>query len=177
MPDILDLVEAGCLESVPPRRLPAFFLPNLIGEHLLERPLKSYFSLFFLACLAGAAVLAAAGAPRALSLALLALAVARVLGPTLRLARDVRDDYLLVRYGQILTAHVMGVRPCHEQGGARTGAYLDCAVPISRRSTSVGSVWVADVAEAMHLSAQGKLTVICLPRAPGSWRLYRPPAT
>jgi hypothetical protein len=176
VPDILDLVEAGSLEHAPPRRLPAFFLPNLIGEYLIERPLRSYFSLFVLICLSGAAILAAVGAPALVSLALLALAGVRVLGPTLRLFRDVREDYLLIRHGLILTAHVIGVRPCHEPSGRHGGAYLDCAVPITRRRTSVGSVWVADVAEAMRLSALGKLTVICLPRAPGAWRLYKAPA-
>lgn len=175
MPDILDLVEAGSLEQAPPRRLPVFFLPNLIGEYLLERPLKSYFSLYVLVCLVGAFVLAAVGVPVVLSLALLVLAAVRVLGPTLRLFRAVREDYLLLRHGLILTAHVIGVRPCHEPGGPPEGAYLDCAVPITRRRTSVGSVWVPDPAEAVRLSALGKLTVICLPRAPGAWRLYKTP--
>jgi hypothetical protein len=173
LPDILDLVEPGSLEQPPPRRLPAFFLPNLIGEYLLERPLKSYFSLFVFVCLVGAVILPATGVPVVISVALLVLAVVRLLGPALRLYRDVREDYQLMRHGLVLTAHVIGVRPCQDPEGYLAGVLLDCAVPITRQRTSVGSIWVADPAEAMRLSAIGKLTVICMPRAPGAWRLYR----
>lgn len=175
VPDILDLVEPTTLEREPPRRLPAFFLPNLVGEHLLERPLWSYFSLFVLVCLVGALALAALGGPPLLSLALLAMAAVRLLRPCLRLFRDVREDYLLLRHGLVVTAHVIGVRTCSDPGGNPAGAYLDCAIPLTRQRTSVGSVWVADPAEAVQMSAAGRLTVLCLPRAPGAWRLYKPP--
>lgn len=174
MPDILDLVEPEALEREPPRRLPAFFLPNLVGEHLLERPLWSYFNLFVLVGLVGAVALAALGAPPFISVALLAMAGVRLLRPCLRLLRDVREDYLLLRHGVVVTAHVIGVRTCSGPGGAPVGAYLDCAIPLTRQRTSVGSVWVADAGEAMRMSAAGRLTVICLPQAPGAWRLYTP---
>jgi hypothetical protein len=175
VPDILDLVEPDALEREPPRRLPAFFLPNLVGEYLLERPLWSYFSLFVLVCLGGAVAMAALGGPPVVTLALLALAAVRLLRPSLRLFRDVREDYLLLRHGVVVTAHVIGVRPCSDPAGNPAGAYLDCAIPLTRQRTSVGSVWFADAGEAMQLSATGRLTVICMPRAPGAWRLYRPP--
>lgn len=174
MPDILDLVEPATLERPPPRRLPAFFLLNLIGEHLLERPLWTYFSPFVLLCLVAATALAVLGAPTLVGVALLALAGVRLLRPCLLLYRDVREDYLVVRDGLVTTAHVIGVRATRSSAGLTTGAYLDCAIPLTRQRTSVGSVWIADAGEAMRLSAAGKLTVICLARAPGAWRLYRP---
>jgi hypothetical protein len=175
LPDILDLLEPGTLDRTPPRRLPAFFLPNLIGEYLLDRPLRSYFSLFVAICLTGALALAAMGAPAWASLGLILLAVIRMFGPALRIFRDVREDYLLMRHGLILTAHIIGLRPCHEPGPHQGGAFLDCAVPITRQRTSVGSIWIADAGEAVRLSTLGKLTVVCLPRAPGAWRLYKQP--
>ncbi|HMQ31107.1 MAG TPA: hypothetical protein PKD53_10280 [Chloroflexaceae bacterium] len=175
MPDILDLVEPGTLEQAPPRRLPPFFVPNLIGEYLLERPPRVYLNPLVLGCLLGAAVLTAIGAPPLFGLALVVLAGLRLLRPALRLYRDVREDYQLLREGVVVTAHVIGVRPFRDAAGNPAGAYLDCAVPLTRQRTSVGSVWVADVGEAMRLSALGRLTVICLPRAPGTWRLYRRP--
>jgi hypothetical protein len=68
-------------------------------------------------------------------------------------------------------AHVMGVRTCRDAGGATSGAYVDCVIPIARRRTSVGSVWMPDVSEAIRIGQAGRLNVICLPRSPGAWRL------
>lgn len=174
--DMLDLVEPGTLERPPPRRLPAFLLPNLIGEHLLARPLWAYFSPFVILCTVAAVALAVLGAPPATTLGLLALIGLRLLRPGLRLFRDVHEDYLLLRYGVVITAHVIGLRGCLGQGGITMGAYLDVAIPLTRQRTSVGSVWMADAGEALRLSAAGKLTVLCLPQAPGAWRPYRPDA-
>lgn len=173
MPDVLDLIEPGTLDRPPPRRLPVFFLPNLVGEYLLDLPLRAFLSLFVIICLAGALALTALGAPAPLSLTLLALAALRLLRPALRLFRNVREDYLLLRDGLVVTGHVLGVRPCYDSGGNLAGAFLDCAIPLTRQRTSVGSLWIADANEAMRLSAAGRLTVICLPRAPGTWRQYR----
>lgn len=153
------------LERPPPRRLPLFFLPNLIGEYLLERPIHSYLDLVVLICLVGAIALTALGAHPLIGMALATLAGVRLLRPCLRIYRDVREDYHLLRDGLLVTAHVIGVRPC------RQGAYLDCAIPITRQRTSVGSVWLPDASEALRLSAVGRLPVICLARAPGTWRL------
>lgn len=171
MPAILSLLEPGTLEQPPPRRLPAFFVPNLIGEYLLERPPRDYLSPFVLVWLAGLIVLMVFGAPPMALLAAAALLAARLLGPSLRLVRNVREDYLLLRDGLLVTAHVLGVRPDQVSGGAAPGAYLDCAIPITSQRTSVGSVWMPDSAEALRLSAAGRIAVICMARAPGVWRL------
>jgi hypothetical protein len=44
-------------------------------------------------------------------------------------------------------------------------------MPVSAARASVGSVWLASLAEAERLLRQGSVRVICLPRAPGTWRL------
>jgi hypothetical protein len=171
VPAILSLLEPGTLEQPPPRRLPAFFVPNLIGEYLLERPLRAYLDPFVLVWLAGLIVLIVLEAPSLAFLAAAALLAARLLGPTLRLARHVREDYLLLRDGLVVTAHVLGVRSTPAGAEADQGAYLDCAIPITGRRTSVGSVWLPDHAEALRLDAAGRVAVICMARAPGIWRL------
>lgn len=171
MPDVLDLVEPGTLERTPPRRLPALFILNLIGEYLLERPARTYFDPVVIGCLVTSLAAAALGVGPYFWVALGTLASLRLLGPCSRLFRDVREDYLLLRYGLVVTAHVIGMRPCRATGGEPAGAYLDCAIPITRRRTSVGSVWIPDSSEALRLSAAGRIPVICLARAPGTWRL------
>ncbi|NTW01276.1 MAG: hypothetical protein HGA19_08175, partial [Oscillochloris sp.] len=75
------------------------------------------------------------------------------------------------RYGVVTNAHVMGVRTCRDAGGGFAGAYLDCVIPITRRRTSVGSVWMPNASEALRIGQYGRLNVICLTRSPGIWRL------
>lgn len=173
MPDVLDLVDRELLEAAPPRPLPRFFLPNLIGEYLLERPARAYLDPFLLAGLAALVALLALrlGPTALLAPLLLALLALRLSGPLLRLWGRVREDYLLLRDGVVVRAHVIGVRPCRDAAGNPAGAYLDCAIPLSRRRTSVGSVWMPDAADALRISAAGQVPVICLARAPGTWRL------
>lgn len=175
MPDVLDLVDHTLLEEPPPRRLPAFFLPNLIGEYLLERPARAYLDLYVIGGLcAAAALLVVPTSPllwATLALLLAALLALRLSGPCWRLFIAVREDYLLMRYGVVVNAHILGVRPCRDASGNPAGAYVDCAIPITRRRTSVGSVWMPDSTEALRVSAVGRVPVICLARAPGTWRL------
>jgi hypothetical protein len=171
VPDVLDLVDGSLLERSPPRRLPFFFLPNLVGEYLLERPLRYYLDpIVIIGMLAGAVLLLTRAAP--LFWAALGLMLAlRALGTCWQIYRDVREDYLLLRYGVVTSAHVMGVRTCRDASGSLSGAYVDCVIPISRRRTSVGSVWMPDASKALHIGQAGRLNVICLARSPGVWRL------
>ena len=55
--------------------------------------------------------------------------------------------------------------------GTIDGALLDCAIPVAPRRTYVGSIWLANGAEAQRLKHQGRVEVICLPRTPGTWRV------
>ncbi|HJZ46216.1 MAG TPA: hypothetical protein VKE41_03585, partial [Roseiflexaceae bacterium] len=85
--------------------------------------------------------------------------------------RHVSDDLALLRNGLTIRAHVLGLRPYRTTLGAIDGALLDCAIPVAPRRTYVGSIWLADGAEALRLERQGRLEVICLPRTPGTWRV------
>lgn len=171
MPAVLDLVEPTVLDHQPPRRLPAFFLPNLIGEYLIERPLRTYLDPLVLAGCVGGIVMMILQVGPLLWIALISILAVRIGGGAWRMFRDVHEDYLLMRYGVLINAHVMGVRTCRNAHGDVAGAYVDCAIPLTRRRTSVGSVWLPDAAEAMRLGSIGRLPVICLARAPGAWRL------
>jgi hypothetical protein len=168
VPAILSLLEPGTLEQPPPRRLPALFVLNLIGEYLLERPLRSYLDPWVLSGLGGLIIFAFLGGPTLGYVILLMLIAARLLGPGLRLFHSVREDYRLLRDGLLVNAHVLGVRLDRASG---SGAYLDCAIPLTERRTSVGSVWMPDAAEAQRLATAGRVAVICMAYAPGIWRL------
>ncbi len=171
MPDVLDLVETATLDTAPPRRLPVFFVPNLIGEYLIERPLRSYFDPYLLLGLVAAVIMAVLRAEISLWLLLLALLLLRASQAIWRIYRDVREDYLLLRYGLVVNAHIMGVRTSRDGNGDLSGAYVDCAIPLTPRRTSVGTVWMPDAAEAARLNRLGRLLVIALPKSPGTWRL------
>lgn len=171
MPDVLDLVDRSLLDHSPPRRLPFFFLPNLIGEYLLERPPSFYLDPVVILGLIAAVAMLFLHAAAALWLMLGLVLAVRLVGVVWQIYRDVREDYLLLRFGVVTSAHVMGVRPGRDASGAPAGAYIDCVIPISRRRTSVGSVWMPDVTEAMQIGRLGRLSVICLTRSPGAWRL------
>jgi hypothetical protein len=171
VPDVLDLVDGSLLDRSPPRRLPFFFLPNLIGEYLLERPLRFYLDPILIVGVVAAAVMLVMRSPLALWVALGLILALRALSACWQIYRDVREDYLLMRFGVVTSAHVMGVRTCRDASGSLSGAYLDCVIPISRRRTSVGSVWMPDASEALRIGQDGRLSVICLTRSPGAWRL------
>ncbi|MBX0327437.1 hypothetical protein K2Z83_07070 [Oscillochloris sp. ZM17-4] len=171
MPDVLDLVDHRLLDDSPPRRLPFFFLPNLIGEYMLERPPSFYLDPVLIFGLAAAVVLLFLHVDPLIWLILGLVLGLRAVAACWKIYRDVREDYLLMRHGVVTSAHVMGVRACRDAGGAPSGAYVDCVIPISRRRTSVGSVWMPDAGEATRIGQAGHLTVICLARSPGAWRL------
>jgi hypothetical protein len=171
VPDVLDLVDHGLLDDNPPRRLPFFFLPNLIGEYMLERPLRFYLDPIMITGTIAATVMLFVDAAPILWIMLGTILTLRAVAICWQIYRDVREDYLLMRFGVVTSAHVMGVRTCRDASGTMSGAYVDCVIPISRRRTSVGSVWMPDASEAMQIGKAGRLSVICLTRSPGAWRL------
>lgn len=170
MPAVMELVDPTFLDRQPPRRLPFFFLPNLLGEYLLERPARSYFDPWAIGALVGTIVLGFLPIGRWLPALLLAFGLFRIVTPSWVLVRRAVADYKLLRRGVIVYAHIMGVRRC-EQGCPQGGAYLDCVIPLSARRSSVGSVWLPNEQEAQQLAALGRVQVLCLPKVPGTWRL------
>jgi len=164
-------INGPLLKHVPPRPLPPWLIADLIGDQLAERPLRSYIDPLLICGMVAAIALALLSAPIILSW-LLALVMGVRLGMIVWefLGRSLIDLRLL-RYGVLLRAHVLRARPARTMTGTPNGAYLDCVMPFAKGRTSVGSVWLSDSEEAERLAEQGRVQVICLPRAPGTWRL------
>jgi hypothetical protein len=167
----LPQIDQALLGHEPPRPLPPTLLADLLGDRLLATPLRAYLDPTLVAGIVAALGLALLRTPLWLSW-LVALVVAlrlvllawRFLGPAL-------SDAHLLRNGVVVAAQVRRLRVGGSPGEAHGGAYLDCTMPISPARTAVGSVWLASRAEAERLLAEGQVRVICLPRAPGTWRL------
>lgn len=171
MPAVLDLIEHRLLDHTPPRRLPPLFLPNLLGEYLLERPLRSYVDPIVIGTVVAAAAMIVLRIGSWLWIVLLAIVALRIVTISWDVGRRAWEDYRLLRYGKVITAHIMGLRVSRDASGAINGAYLDCVIPTGKRRTSVGSVWLPDAEQAAALNREGRLLVIALERAPGTWRL------
>ncbi len=171
MPDVLALVDHNLLDQRPPRRLPFFFLPNLLGEYLLERPPRFYLDPLMIGGILLVFLFLVLKPVAILWWLLVLFLCLRFIAIGWVIYRGVREDYLLMRFGVVTQAHVMGVRFGRDTSGDMSGAYLDCVIPTGPRRTSVGSVWMPDVKEAQRIAALGCLSVICLHRVPGTWRL------
>ncbi len=172
LPAIIDLVDRALLLQDPPRRLPWLFVPNLLGEYLLEQSPRSFLDPVLIGGLAIVVAMVLLHAGVWLWLLLGVILALRLIIIIWRLIRRVYTDMALLKYGVILNVHVLRMHTCcnHDSSTAR-GAYLDCAIPVSRRRTNVGSVWIPNVAEAERLAQLRRLPAICLVRAPGIWRL------
>ncbi len=171
MPLVIDLVDRTLFQCEPPRRLPFLFIPNLLGEYLLERPLSAYLDPIMVGICVAAIAMALLQVNGLLWLVLILIFTLRLLLAAWTIGRAVYDDRALLKYGKVLHAHILGMRPHRDLNGEINGAYLDCAIPVGQRRTSVGSVWLPDPAEAARLAQHGRVPVICLARVPGTWRL------
>ena len=170
MPVVLELIDPTLLDHPPPRRLPIFFLPNLLGEYLLERPPRSFLDPWAIGALFGALTLGLLSVglwPPAL---LLAYSLFRIITPAWVVMRRAVADYKLLRRGVIAYAHIMGMRH-GDKNCPPGGAYLDCVISLTAHRSSVGSVWLPDAEEARQLAALRYVQVLCLPKVPGTWRL------
>jgi hypothetical protein len=168
---VTDQVDANYLEQEPPRPLQPVVMLNLLGDTIFERPAIAFFDPLLLVGLISLIGMIAIGAERTLWLFPLFLVILRIGIGTYRVGRRTWDDMLLLRQGLKLRAHVLRMRPHRNTLGEINGALLDCAIVAAPRRTYVGSVWIADGLEAARLAKRGRVEVICLPRAPGTWRL------
>lgn len=171
MPILVDLIDPALLQQPPPRRLPLMLLPNLLGEYLIEMPLRAYFDRVVMFILAGAVLMALLDVGRWAWIALSVILVLRLGVLIWNVSRRAQEDMMLLRQGLIIQAYVLRARPGVADRYRPGGCYLDCAMPIGPQRTSIGSIWLADINEAQCLFKQGRIRVICLPRAPGTWRL------
>lgn len=164
-------IDIPSLKHLPPRPLPPWLIADLVGDQLAQRPLRDYIDPLLICGILAAVALALLPAPIWLSW-LLALLMGIRLGMIVwELLERSLVDFRLLRHGLLMRAHVLRIRLARRGPGFIDGAYLDCVVPIAKGRTSVGSVWLSDVQEAERLALQGRVQVLCLPRAPGTWRL------
>jgi len=171
MPIIVNQVDSALLQQRPPRPLPPLLLLNLLGEYLIEVPLKTYIDSVVIGSLVGAIALALLHVGPLLWILLGLILLTHLATAAWKLGKQIREDMVLLKYGIVVRAHVLHLRPQYNEQGQPAGALLDCAIPTRRRRTSVGSVWLANTNEATRLAKQGRVRVICLVRAPGTWRL------
>jgi hypothetical protein len=168
---VTEQVDAAYLQQSPPRSLSPAIVANLLSDHIFERPLKAFLDPIIIAAIITLLILFALRASTTIRLVPVLLIVVRLLISARYLWRHVRDDLALLRNGLTVRAHVLGLRPHRTTMGAINGALLDCAIPVAPRRTYVGSIWLANGAEALRLTRQGRVEVICLPRTPGTWRV------
>ncbi len=171
MQRVTEQVDAAYLQQSPPRKLSPAVMANLFSDHVFERPLKAYLDPLIIAGIITLLVLFALRASTAIRLVPVLIIVIRLLISARHLWRNVRDDLALLRNGLTVRAHVLGLRAHRTTMGVIDGALLDCAIPVAPRRTYVGSIWLANGAEALRLKRQGRIEVICLPRTPGTWRV------
>jgi hypothetical protein len=171
MQRVTEQVDAAYLQQSPPRRLSPAIMANLLSDHILERPLKAFLDPLIIAGIITLLILFALRASTAIRLVPVLLIVIRLLINARQLWQRVSDDLALLRNGLTVRAHVLELRAHRTTLGAIDGALLDCAIPVAPRRTYVGSIWLANGAEALRLKRQGRVEVICLPRTPGTWRV------
>jgi hypothetical protein len=171
MQRVTEQVDAAYLQQTPPRPLHYTVILELLGEHIFDRPLKTFLDPLIIASVVVLLALVALHASLALQLGPVLLILLRLAMDIREIWRRVTDDLALLRNGLTVRAHVLRLRPHRTTMGAIDGALLDCAIPVAPRRTYVGSIWLANGAEAMRLASQGRVEVLCLPRTPGTWRV------
>lgn len=171
MQRVTEQVDASYLDQPTPRPIPPGVVLNLLYDYLFERPLRAVLNPLSIACvlvLIGLYLLRASPAIRLIPVLIL---LAQMGMAARQIWRRVRDDLALLTNGLIVRAHVLRLRPHRSATGTIEGALLDCAIPVAPRRTYMGSIWLADATEAMRLANAGRVSVLCLPRTPGTWRV------
>jgi hypothetical protein len=171
MQPVTEQVDAAYLEQPPPRPIPPALALNVLSDHIFAQPLRVYLNRWLVGGALALLALFALGASPALRLIPVLVIVGWLAMGARRIWQTTRDDLALLRSGLTIRAHVLGLRPHRATTGEIEGALLDCAIPVAPRRTYVGSIWLADGAEALRLKKQGRVAVICLPRTPGTWRV------
>ncbi len=166
MPHIIDLVDPSLFQHEPPRPIPRFFRLNLLGEYLLEQPLRTYLDVPVLAGLSALIGLLILDIGLGLPVLVLLVLLIRLGSAGWRLLSSVHHATHMIRDGAILGVEITALRQC-----SHSGAFLDCRLTISPRRQSVGSIYLAHLPAARAIAERKDLRAICLTRAPGVWRL------
>lgn len=171
---ITERVTDDYLALAPTRPMPYHALPEMISDYLFERPLRAFLDPLLMIGLMIVVLLGVLNAHWALLLIAAAFVLTRLWSHVQRLWRRVADDLNLLRCGVLVNAYILKLRPHRTTTGEINGALLDCALPLGPRQSYIGSIWVSDGNEALRLSRQGRIAVICLPQPPGTWRIVEP---
>ena len=171
MQPVTEQVDATYLEQPPPRPIPLPLALNVLSDHVFAQRLRSLLNPWVIAGALLLGVLFFLRASPALRLIPALMIIAPLVGLARQIWRRTSDDLALLRSGLTVRAHVLKVRAHRTTTGEIDGALVDCAIPVAPRRTYMGSLWLADGAEAMRLKHQGRVEVICLPRTPGTWRV------
>lgn len=164
-----DYIDRSLLQHEPPRALPSGLFVTLILRYLEYYPLLIFLYLLIYNTLALA--LGLLQAPALLWLFFAGVALAHLAVELWKLGRYVHENATLLKHGKVLRAHIMRLRILEDPQDHSPQAFLDCAIPVTRQRTSIGSVGFADVPMAQRLKAKGHVWVVCLTHAPGTWML------
>lgn len=171
MQQVNQYVDDAFLQQNTPRPIPPMLLAEIFFSYVFERPSRTMLHPLFIINSAALIATLVLGLP----LYVLVLPLAVIMGMLLlggyRVGRRVWNNLRLLRHGLILRAHIRKLRPNRTLMGQIDGAVLDCAIVVAPRRTYIGSIWIADGNEALRLLHQGRLQVLCLPYAPGTWRV------
>lgn len=171
MQHVNERVSASYLELPAPRPFPSDALLDLLIDHLLRPALRKLIDPVVAPALLAIMALSFLRASGWLVALVAVIIAARLAGGVRRVYGRIQDEVALLRHGLTVRAHVMHLRPYRTILGEIAGARLDCAIPVAPRRTYIGSIWLSDGTEAVEIAKRGRLTVICLPRTPGTWRV------
>lgn len=161
-------------EHEAPRRLPQDILFTLFRLHLRERSFRAYLDIPLLGGITVTLALIVFRVMRVLWIISTALVCIRLAFVVWHMSKRAREDITLLKYGKVVQAQVLGVRPCSDSEHNTNGFYLDCIIPVEQRRFSLGSAWMRDETLANRLKDMRFVPVICLPHTPGNWYLLDP---
>jgi hypothetical protein len=167
-------VDAEYLALPAPRPFPLAALPGVIIGCLLERRVRALLDPVLLAALAALLLLVFLRANWLLLVLPLAVVGARLWRELRWLVARLHDEIALLRNGRLVPAHILKHRPYRNTLGEIDGVMLYCEILVAPRRTYIGSVWLSDAGEGLKLVKAGRADVLCLPHAPGTWRIAEP---
>jgi hypothetical protein len=159
------------LGIAPPRPFPQEALPDMLIDYILRPAFRKLIDPVIALGILILIGFSAFGVAHTFGWAIGFLILVRVWREVRFTIRRVREELTLLRYGQLVRAHVLQMRPYRSELGEIDGAIFDCAIAVAPRRTYVGNFWLSDGAEAVEIAKTGHITVICLPATPGTWRV------
>lgn len=167
----IDHIDQSLLQRAVPRPLPLLLPFIFMFRYLGQLPWYAYLDPFLLSCVVAAIAMALLRVPMPLWVVLGGLAALHIGTTAWHIGTEIYESLALLRYGKVVRARILRLRPFRDPHVEIDGVFLDCAIPTAKRRLLLASVWLADRVAAERLKAQGFVQVICLERAPGTWLL------